>query len=109
MMRRRLLAAGLALAWLSRRGRRGHRTADATLDDGPYVFQTTARRYDAWWVCDGKVEHDVQRKRRKDTVIAPRCGYDRPAVIPNHVADAESVPYTGGRIVALSDIHGSTT
>ena len=107
MIRGRLLAACLALAWLSPVvAEEVTGQATTTLDDGPYVFQTTARRYDAWWVCDGKVEHDVQRKRRQDTVIAPRCGYGRPAVIPSHVADAESVPYAGGRIVALSDIHG---
>jgi len=80
--------------------------ADAVLDDGPYVFRTTPRHYDAWWVCDGKVEHERQRRQRGSTTFAPRCGYDRPAVIPPRIADPEAVPYDGGRIVALSDIHG---
>lgn len=80
--------------------------AGAALDDGPYVFQTMPRHYDAWWVCDGKVEHERQRRHRHATRVAPRCGYDRTAVIPSRLADAEAVPYTGGRIVALSDIHG---
>jgi hypothetical protein len=78
----------------------------AALDDGPYVFRTTPRHYDAWWVCDGKVEHERQRRHRHATRLAPRCGYDRTAMIPSRLADAEAVPYTGGRIVALSDIHG---
>jgi len=76
------------------------------LDDGPYVFQAAPRRYEALWVCDGKVVRALQRKRRQQTTIAPRCGYDRPAVIPAALADPEAVPYAGGRIVALSDIHG---
>lgn len=108
MTGRLLLAAALAFAQLSpavAQEAPAHAAAVA-LDDGPYVFQTSTRRYDAWWVCDGKVEHEAQRKRRKDTTIAPRCGYGRPVVIPSRLADAESVPYTGGRIVALSDIHG---
>lgn len=78
----------------------------AAIDDGPYVVQVDPRRYEALWVCDGKVEREAHRKRRKDIAIAPRCGYGRPAVIPAQPSDAESVPYDGGRIVALSDIHG---
>ncbi|MDR7069537.1 hypothetical protein J2X02_002388 [Pseudoxanthomonas japonensis] len=78
----------------------------AAADDGPYIIQLTPRRYEALWVCDGKVEREEHRTRRKTITIAPRCGYERPAVLPAHLADAESVPYDGGRIVALSDIHG---
>lgn len=79
---------------------------ESALDDGPYVIQSTPRRYEAWWVCNGKVEHERYRKRRHATIVAPRCGYARPAVIPPHLADPESAPYAGARIVALSDIHG---
>lgn len=78
----------------------------AAIDDGPYVVQRSAGRYEALWVCDGKAEREAYRKRRGDTTIAPRCGLGRPAVIPPRLADPEAVPYDGRRIVALSDIHG---
>ncbi len=100
------LAAWLVLACASPAVAQVPAGTAATLDDGPYVVQLTPRRYEALWVCDGKVEREAQRKRRRDITIAPRCGYERPAVIPAQLADAESVPYDGGRIVALSDIHG---
>lgn len=79
--------------------------AAAPADDGPYVFRSDPRRYEAWWVCGGKAVRQTQRQRRNATTIAPRCGYPHPVLIPAD-ADAGSAPYAGGRIVALSDIHG---
>lgn len=107
MMGKRLLAAWLLAACAPvTQAQESAPHEGAALDDGPYVFQTTPRRYEALWVCDGKVERALQRKRRGQTTIAPRCGYERPAVIPAQLAESEPVPYEGGRIVALSDIHG---
>ena len=101
-----LFTALLALAWVSPAMAQAPAGQPSAIpDDGPYVFQPTPHRYEAWWVCDGKVEREVQRKRRSDTTFAPRCGYERPAVIPARIA-AAPVRYDGGRIVALSDIHG---
>jgi hypothetical protein len=107
MIVKRLLAIWLLLACAAQAGAQasGERET-AALDDGPYVFQTPSRQYEAWWVCDGKVEHERQRRQRHSTRIAPRCGYGREAVIPSRIVEPETKPYTGGRIVALSDIHG---
>ncbi len=107
MIGKQLFAMWLVLACASPAVAQAPAAGTATvIDDGPYVVQLDPHRYEALWVCDGKVEREAQRKRRKDIAIAPRCGYGRPAVIPAQPADAESVPYDGGRIVALSDIHG---
>ena len=77
----------------------------ASTDDGPYVFRTAGDRLESLWVCDGKVLRQSQRAARNATV-KPRCGYPHPLVVPAQLADPEAVPYSGGRIVALSDIHG---
>lgn len=107
MIGRSLLAAWLLLACAGPVSAQERTAAgQSALDDGPYVIQSAPRRYEAWWVCDGNVEHERYRKRRHGTIVAPRCGYERPAVIPSQLTDPESAPYDGGRIVALSDIHG---
>ncbi|MGO3126460.1 MAG: metallophosphoesterase [Luteimonas sp.] len=73
--------------------------------DGPYVFHQQGDRLLALWVCDGTVVRS-EYLREPEATIAPRCGFPAPIAIPATMPDAESVPYTGGRIVALSDIHG---
>ncbi|RDZ27539.1 metallophosphoesterase [Lysobacter silvisoli] len=77
----------------------------APFDDGPYVFEQPSRRYRAWWICQGEVVRQEQRARRKGTIIESRCGYPHALRIPGAEAD-RPVAYSGGRIVALSDIHG---
>lgn len=77
----------------------------ASLDDGPYVFRSSADKFESLWVCDGNVIRRVQKARRGNT-IEPRCGYLHAVVVPPQEADDEPVLHDGGRIVALSDIHG---
>lgn len=83
----------------------GDATTAASTDDGPYVFRTDGNRLESLWVCDGKVLRQSQRAARNATV-KPRCGYPHLLVVPAQLADPEAVPYSGARIVALSDIHG---
>lgn len=73
-------------------------------DDGPYVFRPSGDRLESLWVCHGRVVRQMQRARR-NSVIAPRCGFPHPAPVPSQAADAPAA-YSGERIVALSDIHG---
>ncbi len=74
-------------------------------DDGPYVFRVDGQRLESLWLCDGRVVRHVQPEA-PDAVVAPRCGFAHPAVIPPRFDTLEATLPAGARIVALSDIHG---
>lgn len=93
-----LLAQGVAPAAIDP-------TETASLNDGPYVFRSSGNKLESLWVCKGTVIRHVQKARRSNA-IAPRCAFPYAVVLPARAEEAEPAAYRGGRIVALSDIHG---
>lgn len=92
-----------AMAWPSW-GQDAPAPTEAPLDDGPYVFHASANTLESLWVCDGRVVRRLQRTRRGHATVEPECGYPHSLRLPAATEDANA--YAGGRIVALSDIHG---
>lgn len=81
------------------------KTPPASLDDGPYVFMR-ADALEAVWVCDGAVVRQRYAKRTGARKVKARCGYPLPLLLAPTPADEARAGNPGGRIVALSDIHG---
>lgn len=81
--------------------------ADARLDDGPYVFRH-GTQLQARWVCAGEVRERTLAIGRDDVELAPVCAYPHPLRIgaPASPAAARASVADGGRLIAVSDIHG---
>jgi len=75
--------------------------------DGPYVFRKSDTLQAAWICDDAVVRREVAADADGHAVIAPVCAYPHALeIVAPAAAAAATADAAGGRIVALSDIHG---
>ncbi len=74
-------------------------------DDGPYVF-VQPDALEAVWICGGAVVRKRYARRTGPQKVKARCGYPLRLLLAPEPTDEARARDPGGRIVALSDIHG---